>query len=100
MPEIAVESVMIEEEGTEARRHEGTKRAESGGGMRLTPDLTPDGDGARRRPGGATIGAELNAAQLAELLESMGHGVEEAGHADSSRCSCRRTATTSCTRST
>jgi phenylalanyl-tRNA synthetase beta subunit len=70
---------MIEEEGTEARRHEGTKRAESGGGMRLTPDLSPTEMELSVAEAAATIGAEFNAGQLAEWLESMGHGVQGGG---------------------
>lgn len=57
-------------------------RAAAPVGTRITPDLTPVEMTLDVRPAAETIGVELNAAQLAELLESMGHGVEEAGRAD------------------
>ncbi len=66
MPAVQVESVIIE----------------SAGGTRMTPDLTPAEMTLDVREAAETIGIDVNAAQLAELLESMGHGVEEAGHAD------------------
>ncbi len=53
--------------------------------VRITPDLRPVellldvGEAAR------TIGADLNTAALAELLESMGHGVEEHGRPNALR---------------
>jgi phenylalanyl-tRNA synthetase beta chain len=50
--------------------------------VRLTPDLTPTELTLSVRDAAETIGVDLNAGQLAELLETMGHGVEEAGHAD------------------
>ena len=53
--------------------------------MRITPDLTPTEMHLSVRQASETIGVPLNAAELAELLESMGYGVEEADHADTLR---------------
>lgn len=76
LPQIQVESVLIEyPPGHPAQ----TQRD---GGVHLTPDLTPTEIMLNVKTARETIGAEINTAQLAELLESMGHGVEEAGHAD------------------
>jgi len=50
--------------------------------VRITPDLTPVEMTLDVKQAADTIGVELNAGQLAELLESMGHGVEESGHAE------------------
>jgi phenylalanyl-tRNA synthetase beta chain len=66
MPQIAVECVVIE----------------SPEGVLITPDLTPQQMTLSVRQAAETIGIELNAAQLAELLESMGHDVEETGRPD------------------
>ncbi len=66
MPAIDVEGVMIE----------------ASGGVRITPDLTPAEMTIDVKEAAETIGLNLNAAQLAELLESMGHGVEESSDAD------------------
>lgn len=68
LPGIEVEGVVIEPRGP--------------GAVRLTPDLTPAEMTLRVRDAAETIGVDLNAGQLAELLETMGHGVEETGHAD------------------
>ncbi|MFH1746250.1 MAG: phenylalanine--tRNA ligase subunit beta [Planctomycetota bacterium] len=51
-------------------------------GTRITPDLTPAEIILDVPVAAQTIGVDLNTAQLAELLESMGYGVEEAGRAD------------------
>lgn len=48
----------------------------------MTPDLSPVPMLLDVRQAADTLGTTLNAAELAELLESMGHGVEEEGHAD------------------
>lgn len=78
MPEIEIECVIAERHGgTEARRHEGD--------VRITPDLRPTELTLDVKLAAETIGADLNAAQLAELLESMGHGVEEGPHGDTLR---------------
>ncbi len=69
MPRIDVESVMIE----------------APDGARITPDLAPTQMTLDVRQAAETIGVALKAGQVAELLESMGHGVEEAGHADKLR---------------
>ncbi len=68
MPQIEVECVMIE------TRRSATDAATD---IRITPDLTPAEMMLDVKEAADTIGAEFNAAQLAELLESMGHGVEE-----------------------
>ncbi len=80
MPAIEVECVVIE-------RHEGGEGAVPTSTpphvpTRTTPDLTPTEFTLNVQQARDTIGAEFNTAELAELLESMGHGVEEAGHAD------------------
>lgn len=54
----------------------------AGSDVRITPDLTPAEMIVNVRQAAETIGVELNAAELSELLESMGHGVEEGEHAD------------------
>jgi phenylalanyl-tRNA synthetase beta chain len=69
MPRIAVESVILE-------------RAGETSDVRITPDLTPVEMTLDVRQATDTLGFEVNAAQLAELLESMGHGVEESGGAE------------------
>jgi phenylalanyl-tRNA synthetase beta chain len=51
-------------------------------GVRITPDLTPTEMTLDVKTAAETIGVELNTGRLAELLESMGYGVREAGHAD------------------
>jgi phenylalanyl-tRNA synthetase beta chain len=66
MPQIGVECVVIE----------------SPEGVLITPDLTPQEMTLSVRQAAETIGIELNAAQLAELLGSMGHDVEETGRPD------------------
>ncbi len=67
LPEVALECVLIEQVG---------------GVVRITPDLAPTELLLDVRQAADTLGVALNAAQLGELLESMGHGVEEAGRAD------------------
>ncbi|MEW6252506.1 MAG: hypothetical protein AB1716_17860 [Planctomycetota bacterium] len=94
MPQIEIEAVLIEE-GTEGRRDEGTKGRDRGskgerdqGGpasVRITPDLRASEMTLNVQQAAETIGVELNAGELAELLESMGYGVEESGHADNLR---------------
>jgi len=69
LPQIDIECVVIERPD----------------GVRITPDLTPTAMTLNVRETTGTIGIDLNAAQLAELLESMGHGAEEAGHGDQLR---------------
>ncbi len=76
LPAVEVEQVMIE--GTD----EATDRGRNGA-ARLTPDLTPAEMSLDVAQASATIGVSLNAAQLAELLEAMGHGVQEEGRANS-----------------
>jgi len=66
MPKIEVECTLIE----------------SPDGVRITPDLTPAEIPLDVRNAAETIGVDLNAAQLAELLESMGHRVDEVGQAN------------------
>lgn len=66
MPKIQVESVIIESDGQ----------------TRMTPDLTPTEMTLSVREACDTIGVELSTGELAELLESMNHGVEEGEHAD------------------
>jgi phenylalanyl-tRNA synthetase beta chain len=66
MPEIQIECVMIE----------------APDGVRITPELAPTEMTVDVAEAAATIGTDLNTAQLAELLESMGHGVDEAGGAE------------------
>ncbi len=66
MPRIDVECVIIE--GPE--------------GVRITPDLTPTAMTLDVPTAAATLGVELNTGEFAELLEAMGHGVEEGGQAD------------------
>ena len=69
MPRIEVESVMIE----------------APDGVRITPDLAPTQMTLDVRQTAETIGVALKTGQVAEMLESMGHAVEEAGHADKLR---------------
>lgn len=76
LPGIEVEGVVIEPGGPRAEGPGGR------GSVRLTPDLTPAEMTLSVRDAAETIGVDLNAGQLAELLEAMGHGVEETGHAD------------------
>lgn len=83
MPRIVLESVVIERgggEGSESR--EQGPGAGGASGVRMTPDLAPVEMTVSVREAADTIGIDLNAAQLAELLESMGHGVEESGRAE------------------
>jgi phenylalanyl-tRNA synthetase beta chain len=51
-------------------------------GTRITPDLTPQELVLDVQQAAETIGVPLNAAELSELLESMGHAVEEFGRPD------------------
>lgn len=74
MPQIEIECVMIE--STAAA---GPKPAPQ---VRITPDLSPTVMTLSVRQAADTLGIPLNAAELAELLESMGHDVDESGHAD------------------
>jgi phenylalanyl-tRNA synthetase beta chain len=81
MPPVQIECVVIESPGARA------SAAPAGGAgvlpaTRITPDLTPTALTLDVQEAADTIGVTLNAAQLAELLESMGHDVEETGHAD------------------
>ena len=69
MPDVLIESVVIE----------------APDGIRLTPDLAPTELSLDIRQAAEMIGVRLNAGELAELLESMGHGVEEGPHADTLR---------------
>ena len=99
MPGVQIECVVIENEVRDQRgkgsmdqgikgagdrgaavRHPSQGRPQ--GGVRITPDLTPTEMTLDVKQAADTIGVGLNAGQLAELLESMGHGVEESGHAD------------------
>jgi phenylalanyl-tRNA synthetase beta chain len=98
MPEVVIESVVIEEmdQGTEGaktrkngqpngKRTVDPQSAEPGASRprpRITPDLTPTEMMLDVKTAAETIGVELNAGRLAELLESMGYGVREAGRAD------------------
>lgn len=112
LPQVRLEAVVIEgrQAGTQARRHEGQqspsgsekagKQSPSGSegpsvgtpnaserwpedtAVRITPDLSPVPLTLDVRQAADMLGTPLNAAELAELLESMGHGAEEAGHAD------------------
>lgn len=67
MPEVVLEQVVIEGPGE----------------SRVTPDLTPGEMTLDVGEASATIGVGLNAGRLAELLESMGHGVAEGTRGDS-----------------
>jgi phenylalanyl-tRNA synthetase beta chain len=69
LPQIVIESVVLER-GDEAR---------------VTPDLRPAEFALSVRQAADTIGIEANAAEIGELLESMGHGVEEGPNADTLR---------------
>jgi len=98
MPEVVIESVVIEEmdQGTKGaktpengqpkgKRTAASHAAEPGAARprtRITPDLAPIEMMLDVKTAAETIGIELNAGRLAELLESMGYGVREAGHAD------------------
>ena len=66
MPQIELECVIIE----------------APEGVRMTPNLNPAEMTLDVKEAADLIGLDLNAAQLTELLESMGYGVDEAGHAD------------------
>ncbi len=77
LPAIDIECVLIEASGPP-----GPKPAPQ---VRITPDLTPTEMQLGVQQASDTIGVPLNAAELAELLESMGYGVEEAEHADTLR---------------
>ncbi len=98
MPQIEIESVVAEGlQGNEATRQQGSKPADVAAPVptsprshvptsprprvRITPDLMPSEMTLSVRQAADTIGVELNAAELAELLESMGHGVEEGPNA-------------------
>ena len=73
LPQIEVECVMIE----------GRPAGEAGEPplVRITPDLAPAEMTLSVQQAVDTIGVEFKTGQLAELLESMGYGVAEAGHA-------------------
>lgn len=73
MPEIEIEAVIRESPAAP-----GVKTPN----VRITPDLTPQEMTLSVRQAADTIGVELNAGQLAELLESMGYGVHEGAHGD------------------
>ncbi len=74
MPEILIESVIIEDpQGTGNPGAPAAQRA----AVRTTPDLAPQEFDLDVDETCATIGVELNAGELGELLESMGHGVSE-----------------------
>jgi len=90
MPAAEAECVLIEhpwEFGGRAAGHGGGPSNKGAGGtapahlpdVRITPDLAPTEMVLNVRQVADTIGIDLNAAQLGELLESMGHGVEEHG---------------------
>lgn len=70
LPEIEIEQVTIE--------------TTIGGvdGSRTTPDLTPSAMMVDIEEARATIGAELDATALSQLLERMGHGVSINGNRD------------------
>ena len=74
MPQLVLESVVIERAPDDTTGSPAT---------RMTPDLTPAEIDLDVITAAQTIGIDVNTAQLAELLESMGHGVQEAGRADS-----------------
>jgi len=91
MPGVQIECVVIENEvrdqGIKGARDRGAagrhpSQGRPQGGVRITPDLTPTEMTLDVKQAADTIGVELNAGRLAELLESMGHGVEESGRAD------------------
>ncbi len=50
--------------------------------VRITPDLTPQQMVLSVQDAADTIGVRLNAAELSELLESMGYEVAEFGRPD------------------
>jgi phenylalanyl-tRNA synthetase beta chain len=66
MPAVVVEGVVIE----------------APTGVRITPDLSPAEMTLSVQQAAETIGIQVNAGELAELLESMGHGVEEGPRGD------------------
>lgn len=76
LADIQVECVVIEANG------QGAGRTKLPSGVRTTPDLTPTAMTLNVQDAADTIGIDLNAGRLAELLEAMGHGVEEDGHAE------------------
>ncbi|MCK4340989.1 MAG: phenylalanine--tRNA ligase subunit beta [Phycisphaerae bacterium] len=95
MPRIEVECVMIESPAgeaavshaveTDSNRQSSIVNRQSASVspvVRITPDLTPAEMTLNVRQAAETIGIDINAAQLAELLESMGHGVEEGPHGE------------------
>ena len=84
MPQIVIESVVIEG-GSAAGGVPAQTAASADGASRMTPDLRPTEMLLSVRQAADTIGVELNAAELGELLESMGHGVEEGSRSDSLR---------------
>lgn len=72
LPAVELENVIIEKGSGEPRTDD----------VRMTPDLTPAEMTLDVRQTVDTIGFDVNTAELTELLESMGYGVEESGHAD------------------
>jgi phenylalanyl-tRNA synthetase beta chain len=76
LPQIDVECVLIESSAA---------AADSAGvapAVRVTPDLTPQEIILSVPETASTLGIQVNAAELAELLESMGHEVQEQGRPD------------------
>lgn len=83
MPAIDVECVLIEyPPGYAALTESRAKTQPEPAVVRITPDLTPTEMTLGVTEARQTIGAEINAAQLAELLESMNHGVQESASPD------------------
>ena len=80
MPEIEIESVIRESAAAGAKTSAGRDALPD---VRITPDLRPTEMTLGVQQASQTIGVDLNAAELAELLESMGYGVEEGQHGDS-----------------
>jgi phenylalanyl-tRNA synthetase beta chain len=76
MPQVEVECVLIESPSGPAGGV-GVSPA-----VRITPDLTPQEMILNVQDAADTIGVRLNAAALAELLESMGYDVDEFGRPD------------------
>jgi phenylalanyl-tRNA synthetase beta chain len=93
MPSIEVECVLIESSAgvttasNGAGGSPGNGRVSPGGvgvspAIHITPDLTPQEMILSVQETAETIGVHLNAAELTELLESMGYDVQEFGRPD------------------
>ena len=86
MPQVEVECVLIESPGGVGVSPGAVGISPGGVGVspavRITPDLTPQEMILDVQDAADTIGVRLNAAELTELLESMGYDVDEFGRPD------------------